>query len=127
MRKDVLYQAERRMGSVAGPVGKDGHYRGEAPVLYDKDGKRRTDTTNLFAGTRPMSNGTSCGLLPGVVLGQYGIKLNTTKVKDITRYVTSGGPGGLEDLGRRFEKAAEKFGTKLDIWSSKRVQPSSSG
>lgn len=111
-RKKALYEAERRMGSVAGAPGQDNLRHGDKPKLYDENGQLRNDTLNLFENTREQSSGTSCGLLPGTVLKTLGLGKNA-RVKAITAYVTSGGPGGMEDLATQYGAWVPSTGTNL--------------
>ena len=114
-RQKALYEADRRMGSTPGAAGADGLRHGKAPERKNPDGSPRKDTVNIFDDTKEQSSGTSCGLLAGVVLKKLGLGRNP-RVREITNYVTSGGPGGMEDL-------ADKFGAWIPSTGKNLPQP----
>lgn len=97
-RKKMIHEGERRMGSRPGRIeAKNGvsYYRGGAPE------NGMADATNLFDGTQVQTSGTSCGLLPGVLLQRLGVGKNP-KTKKIASYVTSSKTDGMEGFGTEF-------------------------
>ena len=97
-RKKMIYEGERRMESRPGgtkTVGGKEFYTGAKP----KNGHK--DATNLFDGCQVQTSGTSCGLLPGVLLQRLGVNKNP-KTTAITQYVTSSTTDGMEGLGTQF-------------------------
>ena len=110
-RQKLLSEGDRRMGSTRAGLTKGGQRIGQADIRpKDADGKPKENGVNLFEGTKEQEVGTSCGLLPGVLLQRLGLNKNP-RVEAITRYVTSGAPGGMEDLGTQYNSWVPSTGS----------------
>ncbi len=96
-RKKMIFEGERRMNSRPSGVNKAGtHYVGGKPKNEHGD-----KAVNLFDGSQIQTKGTSCGLLPGVLLQKLGVNKNPKTAK-ITQYVTSSPVDGMEGFGTEF-------------------------